>query len=305
MAKANNKIAPGARILVTGGSGFIGSHTADALSEAGYDVVIFDRKESNFLRPDQTMIVGDLLNQKTLANALKDCAAVYHFGGIADIKEANENPALTAEVNVGGTVQLLSACHEAGVQRFLFASTVYVYSNDGGFYRASKQACERFIETFQEDLGLPYTILRFGTLYGRRAGMTNRIHAMIHQALETKEIKHPGNPNAIRDFIHVRDAARLAVAVLGPGYANKHYVLTGQERHKISEAAAIISEILPDDITVTFADAEPEGHYELTPYAFAPRIGHKLVPSDYVDFGQGLLDCIHEQYNHEDEGHEL
>ena len=305
MTETQHKIQPGARILVTGGSGFIGSHTADALSEAGYEVIIFDRNESPYLQSNQKMIVGDLLDHSVIKRALKGCAAVYHFGGIADIDEANANPTRTAEINVGGTVKLLTACQEAGVQRFLFASTVYVYSSDGGFYRASKQACERFIETFQEDLGLPYTILRFGTLYGRRASMTNRIHAMIHQALENKEIKHPGNANAVRDFIHVRDAARLAVGVLGHEFANNHYVLTGQERHKISEAAAIIGEILPDDIKVTFADAEPEGHYELTPYAFAPRIGHKLVPSDYVDFGQGLLDCIHEQYNHEDEGHEL
>lgn len=294
-------IDPGQMILVTGGSGFIGSHMADLLSETGYKVRIFDRRDSPYRRPEQEMIIGDLLDPEKLAEAAKGCAAIYHFGGIAGIDEANKAPHATAQINVVGTVNALCAAQEAKVKRFLFASTIYVYSNAGGFYRASKQSCERFIETFGDLNGLDYTILRFGTLYGRRAGITNRVHAMIHQALEEGCIKHPGNGNALREFIHVRDAARLAVKLLDPQYANKHYILTGPERHRISEAAEMIREMLPGEIKIEFAGGDPEGHYELTPYAFNPRIGHKLVPNDFVDFGQGLLDCINEQYRHDDE----
>ncbi len=293
-------ISEGATVLVTGGSGFVGSHVADALTEHGFNVRVLDRRESPYVRDGQTMLVGDLRNEDFLREAVSGCEAVFHFAGIADIGEANAVPCLTAEVNVLGTVNMISACVQAKVKRFVFASTVYVYSNEGGFYRASKQACESFIETFSEQTGIDYTVLRFGTLYGRRAGMTNRIYAMIHQALANGCIQHPGNGQARREFIHVRDAAALSVKVLGSDYANKHYVLTGQERFCIAEAAEMIREMLPGQIEVDFADSEPEGHYELTPYAFAPRIGHKLVPNDFVDFGQGLLDCIHEQYVPED-----
>ena len=62
----------------------------------------------------------------------------------------------------------------------------------------------------------------------------------------------------------------------------------------MKDVAAMIAEILPEKIALEFADGEPEGHYHLTPYTFAPRLGHKLVPSDYIDIGQGLLDCIQE-----------
>ncbi len=289
-------ISEGATVLVTGGSGFVGSHVADALTEHGFDVRVLDRRPSPYLQPGQKMLVGDLRDEKFLKDAVAGCEAVFHFAGIADIGEANAVPALTAEVNVLGTVNILTACVQARVKRFVFASTVYVYSNEGGFYKASKQACESFIETFSEQTGIDYTVLRFGTLYGRRAGMTNRIYAMINEALASGCIRHPGNGKARREFIHVRDAARLSVKALGPEYANKHYVLTGQERFCIAEAAEMIKEMLPGPIDIDFADSEPEGHYKLTPYAFSPRIGHKLVPNDFVDFGQGLLDCIHEQY---------
>ena len=282
---------------MTGGAGFVGSHLADILSESGYKVRIFDVRESQHLRPDQEMIVGDLRDISAVEDAAAGCEAVYHFGGIADIREANLDPVLVTEVNIGGTTNLLSACYKHSVKRFILASTVYVYSNEGGFYRASKRACETLVETYQEELGLPFTILRFGTLYGRRAGRGNRIHDMIRQALDSSRIEYPGNANAMREFIHVRDAGRLACRVLEDQFANKHYVLTGQERYKISEAARMIGEILPGSIDVSFNDMEPEGHYELTPYAYSPKIGHKLVPSDYVDFGQGLLDCIREQHD--------
>lgn len=87
-------------ITVFGGSGFLGSHTADALSDAGYRVRIFDRVESPWVRPDQEMIVGDLLDRDAVFDAINGSNAVYHFAGIADIGDAAEDPYRTAEINV-------------------------------------------------------------------------------------------------------------------------------------------------------------------------------------------------------------
>lgn len=290
------------RIIVIGGSGFLGSHVADALSDAGHAVTIIDKTASPWLRAGQQFVSADIRDREALADAFKGAEAVINFAGIADIAAANANPFETAEINLVGTLQSIEAALNVGVKRYLFASTVYVYSDLGGFYRASKQACEAFIEAYGQERGLDYTILRYGTLYGRRAGPTNRIHSMIASAVRSSRISYPGSGEALRDFIHVRDAARITVRTLDAAYIKRHLLITGQERMRVKDVAEMIAEILPGEIALEFANGEPEGHYRLTPYTFAPRLGHKLVPSDYIDIGQGLLDCIQEIWEQEKHG---
>ena len=90
---------------VFGGSGFLGSHVADALSDNGYEVRIFDRSPSPYLRSDQEMIEGDLLDEAAVCDAVHGCQAVYNFAGIADIADANDHPAKTGEYQCGGQYQ--------------------------------------------------------------------------------------------------------------------------------------------------------------------------------------------------------
>ncbi len=281
-------------IAVLGGSGFLGSHVADALSGAGHRVRVVDRAPSPHLQDGQEMVLCDICDADGMRKALAGCSVVYHFAGMADIGAASADPLASAQVNVVGTVNALEAARRAGARRFLFASTVYVYSRHGAFYRASKQAAETYVETYGQQLGLPYTILRYGTLYGPRADGRNRVHKMLTEALATRSIDYPGNGDAMREFIHVHDAARLSVRALDPSYAGTHLILTGQERMRIRELMTMIQEILGHPIDVTFRNAEPSGHYELTPYAFMPRLAQTLVPDTHVDMGQGLLDCMNE-----------
>lgn len=284
--------------IVFGGSGFLGSHVADALSEAGYRVRIFDRSPSRYLRPDQEMVVGDIMKLDEVVDAVQGCRFVYNFAGIADIDEAKNRPVDTAAINVLGNVHVLEASRLGGVDRFVFASSLYVYSESGSFYRASKQASERFVETYRERYGLPYTILRYGSLYGRRADGRNGIYRLLRQALEMKSVTYAGSRAAMREYIHVIDAARLSVQILGAEYANRHFVLSGQERMSVESFMKMISEMIPGGVELNFGGKVDEGHYVMTPYAFHPKVGHKLISQDYVDLGQGLLDCmaeIHEQ----------
>ncbi|MEQ8664779.1 MAG: NAD(P)-dependent oxidoreductase [Rhodospirillales bacterium] len=282
------------KVTVIGGSGFLGSHTADALTDAGYEVTIFDQTESKWSRPTQRMMVGDVLDSEAVRGAVEGADFVYHYAGIADIGAAQVDPYRTSQINVSGTINVLEAARQAGCKRFIFASTVYVYSGHGGFYRASKQAAESFIQTYSQEFGLDYTILRYGTLYGRRADHHNRIHRMLREAARTGAIKYPGSGEAVREFIHVRDAAMLSVRILESEFANRHLVLTGQEKYSVKDLLSIIKEIMQGKIEVSWANEEPVGHYQLTPYSFMPEIGHKMVPSDFVDLGQGLLDCLTE-----------
>ena len=278
--------------LVLGGSGFLGSHVADALSEAGYGVRVFDRTPSPYLSGNQECIVGDLLDETAVRRAAEGCAYVYNFAGIADIDEARDRPLDTAHVNVIGNIHALEAARAAGARRFVLASTVYVYSEAGSFYRASKQAAERFVESYHERYGVPFSIVRYGSLYGRRADERNGIYRFLSQALREKRIDYAGSEDAMREYIHVTDAAKLSVQILDERYANRHLVLTGQERMAVKNLMRMIGEMLPGGVDVRYGNRHDEGHYVMTPYAFHPRVGHKLVSNDYVDLGQGLLDCL-------------
>jgi len=280
------------KIVVFGGSGFLGSHVADTLSDAGYRVVIFDRAQSPYLRDDQEMVIGNITDLNQALDVAKGAVALYNFAAVADIDEAHDNPVRTAEVNVLGAVTLLEAARLAQVRRYVFASSVYVFSESGSFYRASKQGAERFVETYHSRYGLDYTILRYGSLYGPRADRHNGVFRMLQQALDDKCITYGGNGEAVREYIHVTDAARLSLQILEQKYANRHLVLTGTERMRVRDVMQMIAEILPGDVRLEFAEGNPVSHYTMTPYAYQPNIGHKLVGTDFVDLGQGLLECI-------------
>ena len=289
------------RIVVFGGSGFVGSHVADALSDAGHRVVIFDRRVSPYLRPDQEMVVGDILDAEGVRQAVSGCQVAYHFAGLADIGEALERPLDTVRLNILGTVTVLEAARRADVGRFVFASTVYVYSRAGGFYRTSKQACESYIEEYHRQHGLDYTILRYGSLYGRRADSKNSVHNFLYRAFKERKVSYYGSGEEIREYIHVQDAARCSVDILAEDYRNQHVILTGHHPMKVSELMTMIQEIVGSDVEIEYQHrmSSDHAHYRITPYSFQPKLGRKLVRPYYLDMGQGLLDCLEGIYNEE------
>jgi len=282
--------------FVMGGAGFLGSHVADALSDAGYKVRVFDRVRSPFLREDQEMVIGDILDLDGLTAAMEGARYVYNFAGLADIDDAKNRPIDTVKLNILGNTHALEAARIQKIERFVFASSIYVYSESGSFYRASKQSAERFVETYQERYGLDYSTVRYGSLYGRRADARNGIYRFLKQALVEKRIKFSGSPDAQREYIHVQDAARLSVEVLKPEFRNRHIILTGNERMSVVNLMKMIAELSPAPVQLEFDEMIRKAHYEMTPYAFNPRIGTKLVSNEYVDLGQGLMDCLAEIY---------
>lgn len=288
-----------ARALVTGGAGFLGSHIADALSEQGLEVIVFDRQESLHLRTGQRMVIGDLLDPGSLGAAAEGCDCLFHLAALSDLEEANADPVSTTRHNVQGTVQALEAARQSGVKRFLFASTVYVYSRAGGFYRCSKQACEAYVEEYGRQFGLGYTILRYGSLYGPRATEANGVYRLLRQALEDGNIRHVGRPDDSREYVHVEDAARLSVDSLGEEFEDQRLVITGHHPMRLRDLFTMFSEILGRQIEIDYAEPAEglaDTHYRVTPYAFSPRVGRKLTANCYVDMGQGILQMLQEMH---------
>jgi UDP-glucose 4-epimerase len=282
------------RVTVVGGSGFLGSHVADELGAGGHEVCLYDRVPSPWLQPSQRMVVGDVLDLDGLSAAVAGSDAVYHFAAFADLNEALDKPLDTVRVNVLGTVNVLEACRRHGVKRLVYASTVYVYSREGGFYRCSKQAAEHYVEEYQRAYGLDFTILRYGSLYGPRADATNGLYQIVRDALQHGSISYDGNPESIREYIHVQDAARASVVALGEEFRNESVIVTGPQPMRVMDLLKMLAEILGLPDAVTFKDEAYAGHYVRTPYAYQPKLGRKYVPPLHVDLGQGLLELIDE-----------
>lgn len=276
-------------ITVFGGAGFLGSHVCDKLSDAGHKVTIVDLHPSPWLRPDQTMIIGNLLDEEAVDKAVTGADVVFNYAGIADIGEANRRPIDTARVNVLGNVILLEACRLAGVRRYIFASSLYVYGKSGGFYRCSKQACELYIENYQAMHNLPYTILRYGSLYGPRADRRNAIHRFVAEALEKGAITYYGAPTALREYVHAEDAATATLSVLDPEFENANIIISGNQPMRVGDLFKMIGEMLGRELVINFQNDPNSGHYQITPYAFMPKVGKKLTPPLTVDLGQGIL----------------
>jgi UDP-glucose 4-epimerase len=295
------------KIIVFGGSGFLGSHVADALSEAGHEVTVFDIRNSPFLRDDQKMIVGDILDEKGVESAIAGHEAVYHLAGIADIDECTKRPVDTVRYNVLGTAVILEASRKNKVNRFVFAGSVYVYSESGSFYRSSKQACELFIENYHRLYGLPYTILRYGSLYGERSDERNSIYRLLKEALANGKVVYHGTGSELREYIHVRDAALSSVTILRPEFENQHIILTGNQAMRYSDLLEMIKEMMGNKIEIVYKPKKSDTHYNVTPYNFNPKLGRKLVNNPHIDMGQGLLSCIHEIYHglHKDRHEEM
>ncbi len=287
------------KITVFGGSGFLGSHICDKLTEAGHEVTIVDLNPSPWLKPQQKMLVGSILDEETVDKAVADADFVFNYAGIADIGEANNRPVDTARLNVVGNVMALEACRRHNVKRYVFASSLYVYGRSGGFYRCSKQACEIYIENYQAMHGLEYTILRYGSLYGPRADNRNAIHRFVHEAMTTGCITYYGAPTALREYVHADDAAQATLEVLDPAYVNQNIIVTGNQPMRVGDLFKMIGEILGKEIEIHYQNDPNSGHYQITPYAFMPKIGRKLVPPLTVDLGQGILRVMEAEHRAE------
>ena len=153
------------KILIFGGSGFLGKNLALQLCKK-HKVTIFDRK--NFkISPKRNIkfIKGNILNFNQVLKATRKQEVIYNFAGISDIGEAMSQPILTTKVNILGSIYTLEAAIKCKVKRYIFASSIYVLSRQGGFYKSSKKSVESFIDEYNKKDKLKFTILRFGSVF--------------------------------------------------------------------------------------------------------------------------------------------
>ena len=283
------------KVLVVGGSGFLGSHVADELTEKGYEVTIFDQKKSTWINDNQKFIASDLLDSEHVIKSLEGFNFVIHFAGIADIGESKEKPLETIETNIIGTANLLEGCRKNKIEKFIFASSVYVFSKYGSFYGKSKQACELLIEEYQNEFDLDYIHVRYGSLYGPRAQEWNGLKKYISEIIKNKQIDFSGNGEEKREYIHVKDAAIMTASLLESDEKNIAVNITGHQVISTLDLFKLIFEVLQLEEKINLSkESNVVSHYKISPYSFQPKESKKLVPKKFIDIGQGVLEIIHE-----------
>lgn len=285
------------KITVFGGSGFLGSHVADKLSFNKNKVTIFDKKKSKWIKDNQNFVLGDILDKAKVDKCVKGSNYVYIYAGIADLDTYFDKPFETAESNILGLINILNACVKHNVKRVIYASTVYVNSKEGGFYKCSKKAAEDFIREYKKLFNLDFTILRYGSLYGPRADKNNGMLNILKDAIKSKQISYQGDPEAQREYIHVYDAANASTLPVRGEFKNQSIILTGHQSLRMTDLLKTIKEILDLKKPIKFKKLKYKGHYVRTPYEYTSEVGKKYIPSLHVDIGQGILSLIHEIKN--------
>ncbi len=180
-----------ARVLVTGGAGFIGSHLVRALLERGDRVVVLDNfssgRRSNLdeLAGEIELVEGDLRSYERVHAAIGGVELVFHEGALPSVPRSVQDPLTTNEVNVGGTLNVLLAARDEAVRRVVFASSSSVYGDADGFprdetqrpqplspYGVAKLAAESYCRAFWQVYGLETVSLRYFNVFGPRQART-------------------------------------------------------------------------------------------------------------------------------------
>jgi nucleoside-diphosphate-sugar epimerase len=225
-------------ILVTGGAGFIGSHIVDRLLKEGFKVRVLDNlstgEKKNLAQHKNKktfqFIEGDIRNLELVKRAVRGVDAVIHEAALVSVTRSVENPLLSNEINVTGTLNLLKASADAHVKRFVLASSCAVYGDTETLpnheklapkplspYAVDKLATENYAKVFHNVYGLETVSLRYFNVYGPRqkhGPYSGVITTFINCLLENKSPTIYGGGEQTRDFVNVKDAVEANMLAL-------------------------------------------------------------------------------------------
>lgn len=236
-------------ILVTGGAGFIGSHIAGYFADAGHNVTILDNLSTGYshnipMSDNITFMEGDICAQATVAKATKGADYVFHHAALVSVPLSCQRPADAFNINTLGTLNVLQASLNAGVEKVVIASSAAVYGKNpilpkredmlpepASPYAISKLDCEYLARMFYTNHGLRTTCLRYFNVYGLRQDPNSAYAAAIPIFLSRARVGEDlviyGDGMQTRDFVHVLDVVRANVAALEHGDGEVFNVATG------------------------------------------------------------------------------
>ena len=241
-------------ILVTGGSGFIGSHIVDKLLDKKYNVKVFDIVKPK--RDDVEFIKGDIKSLESLNEAMKGNECVYHIAALSNIDKVVEKPIEAIDLNITSTAKVLESARQSNIKRVIYASSYFVDSEKGHIYTTTKAASEMLCKDYYNLYGLPFTLLRYGTVYGPRSRGEDVISIAVNKALSNQPFTIRGDGKQSRNFIYAEDLADGSVAALKDIAENKTYILEGAEEVTIKEVAETVKK-LTGNLKIEYEKARP------------------------------------------------
>lgn len=282
------------KILIFGGSGFLGINLVNQLLEAGYKVFNFDLIDKCKLKhQDYSFIKGDINNIQDLKLAIVNKHYIFHYAGLSDLNAALDKPEESLLLNVLSTIKIMKFAYKYKAKQFIYASSIYATSDMGGFYKSSKLSAESYIKEFSKKYNLNYTIMRFGSVYGPGADLKNGVYKIISNAIKYKKVIYSGHKKTVRDFIHVKDCAKAAILCFKKKkYLNKIVLVAGDESIIIKDFLNKLKEFLNIRTNVEFKK-NYEGHYIKSAYS-KNEISNRVKLKSYINFYDGISEVIKE-----------
>ena len=304
----------GARVLVTGGAGFIGSHLSEVLNALGASVVVLDdlsggaRENLSSFGPVQ-FVEGSILDRKAVADCTRGCRYVFHQAALGSVPRSVEQPRLYNDVNTTGTLNVLEAAREAGVRRVMFAASSSAYGDNGvpwvetmpvlprSPYAATKVAGEALFRAYSASYGLDTASLRYFNIFGPRQNANSAYAAVI--AAFAKALRAGTNPlifgdgEQSRDFTFVYNAvqANLLAARRAEPVGGEVVNVGCGDRVSVNELARLMGEMMKRP------DLRPTHHPERAgdlkhSFADLKRARSILGYRPIVDFRTGLEQTV-------------
>jgi len=280
-------------VLVTGGAGFIGSHLVDALLADGeYRVRVLDnfstgrRENLAHCSGSIQMIEGDIRDMEIVEEAVAGVDCILHEAALPSVPRSVKAPVTTNDVNVGGTLKLLSAAHKAGVRRVVFASSSSVYGNTEVLpkhegmtpqpmspYAVSKLTGEHYLRVFAQVYGMETLTIRYFNVFGPRQDPTSQYSGVIAKyitaAIEGTEYVVHGDGQQGRDFTYVSNVVHANLLALKSASLEGQVVNVACGRmYTLLDLISAINEAAGVDLSVEFRE---------------PRVGDVLYSQAAID----------------------
>jgi UDP-glucose 4-epimerase len=297
---------PTKRIIVTGGSGFLGRHLLRALVKEGHQVKNIDLR----VNPEFETVVADVRDKEKMLEEIKDADLVFHLASLIEAGESVKEPQKYIDFNLDGTLNILEAMRINGVKAMAFSSSAAVYGeplrvpieeDDRTMpinpYGMTKLAMEALLSSYVNSYGITGIALRYFNLYGPEEHHEPESHALprfIKQIYNDQEVTVWGSGEHQRDYIHVRDIvdAHLKAITLADSQPNKyHYFNISTEKPaSVAEIVGLIEDALGKKALIK--NFPPRPGDPLLLFANAAKAREQLGWTSQVELRDGIKEMV-------------